>query len=182
MRATPMRQPVRDLMWPMSLAVAAVGGSWLFACVLPFAAFAAILAMTESRSKALGTVALIWVANQAVGYVTLGYPGDAHSVLWGLAIGAASLIATGAASFVVAHIGIAARWIRLTLAFAAAFLVYEAMLGALAVFTGETANFALGLVAQIAAVDAAWLAGLALLHETLARLGWPRLKSLTLPV
>jgi hypothetical protein len=181
MKGTTMRRSVRDLLWPMSLAVAAVGGSWLFACVLPFAAFAAILAVTENRSRALGTMALIWIANQAVGYATLGYPGDAHSVLWGLAIGAASLLATGAASFVVARVGIGARWIRLTLAFAAAFLVYEAMLGAFAAFADETANFALGLIAQIAAVDAAWLVGLALLHETLARLGWPRLKSLALP-
>jgi hypothetical protein len=180
MTAIPTRNP-RDLLWPMLLAAAAVGGSWLFACVLPFAAFAAILAVTESRRTALGTMALVWIANQAVGFAALGYPPDAHSALWGAALGAAAFAATAAASRVAADFARAPRWARLVLAFAAAFLTYEAALGAVAVLTGETENFGLGLIAQIAAVDAAWLAGLAALHEALALLGWKRLTSLRLP-
>lgn len=149
--------------------------------MLPFAAFAAILAATEDRRTALGTMALIWIANQAVGFAALGYPADAHSALWGAALGVAALAATATASQIVADFAAAARWLRLVLGFAAAFLVFEALLSALAFVTGETGNFGLGLIAQIAAVDAAWLLGLAALHEALARLGWKRLRSIILP-
>jgi len=181
MAAIPARQPARDLLWPMLLAVAAVGGSWLFACVLPFAAFAAILAATEDRRTALGTMALIWIANQAVGFAALGYPADAHGVLWGVALGVAALAATATASQIVADFTHTARWVRLGLAFAAAFLVYEALLSALGFVTGDTENFGLSLIAQIGAVDAAWLLGLAALHEALALSGWKRLTSLRQP-
>lgn len=165
----------RNWFWPALPAVAAVGGSWALACVTPFAAFAAMLATTESRRTALGTMALIWFANQAVGVVALGYPLDVHSIGWGVAIGVAALLATTAA-FAVAQTGLQ-RWLRLVLAFAAAFAVYEIALALVAAATGELAEFAPAIVARLVALDAAWLAALVVLREVLALMGWRTLGS-----
>jgi hypothetical protein len=170
-----------ELLWPILLAFAAVGGSWLFACVTPFAAFAAVAAATERPRLALGTVALIWAANQAVGYAFLDYPHDASTLLWGLAIGAAALLATAAACMVVGRLGRTQGWARLALAFLAAFAVYEVVLLVPALATGEAANFNSTIVGGIALLDVAWLVGLAVIVEGLARLGWPTLSSLRQP-
>ena len=114
-----------EMLWPALLAAAAVGGSLAFACIAPFAALAALAAETQRPRAALGTLALIWAANQAVGFAFLDYPRDASTLLWGLAILVAALLATGAASFAVAHLGRMKRWQRLGLAFLAAFAVYQ---------------------------------------------------------
>jgi|SRR5579863_4936127 len=168
--SAPLPPLVRTWFWPALLAVAAVGGSWALACVTPFAAFAAMLATTETRRTALGTMALIWFANQAVGVAALGYPLDAHSIGWGVAIGVAASLAT-AAAIAVSQTGVR-HWLRLVLAFVAAFAVYETALALVAMATGELAEFAPATVARLAALDAAWLAALVVLREALALLGW----------
>lgn len=165
--------PVRNWFWPALLAAAAIGGSWALACVMPFAAFAAILAESENRATALVTVGLIWFANQVVGVALLDYPLDLHSVGWGVAIGIAALLGTAAAS-AVAQTSLRGG-LRLVLAFAAAFVVYEAALALVAAMTGELEHFAPATVAQLAALDAAWLAGLVVLREALALMGWRNL-------
>src|SRR5579862_7479693 len=99
------RRRLGEMLWPVLLAVAAVGGSLVFACITPFAAFAALAAETQRPRAALGTLALIWAANQAVGFAFLDYPHDASTLMWGLAILAASLLATCAACFTVARLG-----------------------------------------------------------------------------
>jgi len=165
----------RNWFWPALLAIAAIGGSWALACVTPFAAFAVILAESESRTTALVTVGLMWIANQVIGVMLLGYPLDVHSVGWGVAIGAAALLATVAALAVV-RAGLQ-RGLRLVLAFAAAFVVYEAALALVAVATGELRHFTPATVAQLAALDAAWLVALVVLREALALMGWRSLGS-----
>lgn len=160
----------RNWLWPALLAVAAIGGSWALACVTPFAAFAVILAESESRTTALVTIGLIWFANQLVGVLLLGYPLDGHSLGWGVVIGIAALLATVAAA-AVAQTGMQ-RWFRLIIAFAAAFAVYEAALAMVAAITGELAHFAPITVMQLAALDAAWLVALVVLREALALIGW----------
>jgi len=169
---------LEGVLWPALLAVAAVGGSLAFACILPFAALAALAAETQRPRAALATLTLIWAANQAVGFAFLDYPRDASTMLWGLAILVAALLATCAACFVVARLDHMRRWQRLGLAFLAAFAVYELALLGPSLFTGESANFVPALMLDLALLDAAWLAGLVVLHEILARLGWPNLTSL----
>lgn len=160
----------RNALWPALLAVAAIGGSWALACVTPFAAFAAILAETEWRGTALVTMALICAANQAVGVMLLGYPLDAHSLGWGIAIGAAALLATAAAS-VVTRLALR-RSVRLVLAFVAAFAVYETALALVAAATGELTNFTPAIIGQLALNEAIWLAALVALYVGLALIGW----------
>jgi len=98
-----------------------------------------------------------------------------------LAILAAALLATFAASWVVARLDRERRWLSLAFAFAAAFSVYELALLIPSLFTGESANFAPGLVGDLALLDLAWLVGMAVLHEILVLLGWPGLSSLNQP-
>src|SRR5208282_4771199 len=162
-------------------AVAAVGGSLAFACILPFAALAALAVETQRPRTALATLVLIWAANQAMGFAFLDYPRDASTMLWGLAILVAALLATSAACFVVAHLGHMQRWQRLGLAFLAAFAVYQLALLGPSLFTGESANFTPAMIAGYARLDVAWLVGLVALHEILVRLGWPNLSSLRQP-
>ena len=178
---TSSHQHLGTMLWPVLLAAAAVGGSLAFACITPFAAFAALAAATQKPRAALGTMALIWAANQAVGYAFLQYPFDAPTALWGVAILAAALLATFAASWVVARLDRERRWLSLAFAFAAAFSVYELALLIPSLFTGESANFAPGLVGDLALLDLAWLVGMAVLHEILVLLGWPGLSSLNQP-
>ena len=60
--------PLVSRLWPAILARVALGGSLAFTCVMPFAAFAVAMAGTLRRCNALGTMAVVWLVNQAVGY------------------------------------------------------------------------------------------------------------------
>jgi hypothetical protein len=94
--ATTEASTVVTRLWPAILAAAAVGGSLALTCVAPFAAFAVATAGTLRLRSALGTMAVIWLANQAVGF--RAYPCTLNTILWGLAMGAAAVLATLASS------------------------------------------------------------------------------------
>jgi hypothetical protein len=157
-----------SMLWPAILAVAAVGGSLALTCVAPFAAFAVAAASTLRLRSALCTMAVIWLANQAVGFGALGYPWTLNTVLWGLAIGAAALLATLAASEALGRFRSSAGWLRLPLAFGTAFVVYEVTLMAVVPILGSGDVFAPALLGRLALIDAAWLSGLVLVHAVLA--------------
>jgi hypothetical protein len=155
-------------LWPAILAVAAVGGSLALTCVAPFAAFAVATAGTLRLRSALGTMTVIWLANQAVGFGALGYPWTLNTVLWGLAIGAAAVLATLAASGALGRFHTSPGWLRLPLAFGTAFVVYEVALLTVAFVLGSGNVFAPAIVGRLALIDAAWLGGLVLVHAVLA--------------
>lgn len=155
-------------LWPAILAMAAVGGSLALTCVAPFAAFAVATAGTLRLRSALGTMAVIWLANQAVGFGALGYPWTLNTVLWGLAIGAAAGLATLAASGTLHRFRSSEGWLRLPLAFGTAFVVYEMAVMAVSPVLGSGDVFAPALLGRLALIDAAWLGGLVLVHAVLA--------------
>jgi hypothetical protein len=156
------------MLWPAILAVAAVGGSVALTCVVPFAAFAVATADTLRLRSALGTMAVIWLANQAVGFGALGYPWTLNTVLWGLAMGGAAVLATLAASRALGQFRASGGWLRLPLAFATAFVVYELGIMAVSLILDSGDVFAPALLGRLALIDAAWLAGLVLVHMVLA--------------
>ena len=86
-----------DRCLPGVLVVISAVGSWEFACITPFAAFAVVAAYALSMRAALFTVAGVWLANQAIGFAVLGYPWAVDTILWGIAIGAAAVLAAGLA-------------------------------------------------------------------------------------
>jgi hypothetical protein len=158
--------PVTRL-WPAILTTAAVGGSLALTCVAPFAAFAVATAGTLRLRSALGTMAVIWLANQAVGFGALGYPWTLNTVLWGLSMGAAAVLATLAASGALRHVRSGGGWLQLPLTFGSAFVVYEMAIMAVSVILGGGDVFAPALLGRLALIDAAWLGGLVLVHQVL---------------
>jgi hypothetical protein len=155
-------------LWPAILAVAAVGGSLALTCVAPFAAFAVATASTLRLRSALATMAVIWLANQAVGFGALGYPWTLNTGLWGLAMGAAAMLATLAASGVLGRFRGSPGWLQLPLAFGTAFVVYEVIIMAVSLILGSGDVVAPALLGRLALIDAAWLGGLVLVHAVLA--------------
>jgi hypothetical protein len=91
--------------WPASLATATVFGSLALACVFPFAAFAALAALTLDRRGSVMLIAAAWGVNQAVGFFLLSFPWDAQAVGHGIAILATTLIASEAARFAAGKAG-----------------------------------------------------------------------------
>ncbi len=168
---TPLTGPAL-LIWPAALALSTFLGSWAFACVFPFVALAAIAAVTMPARLAAGTVGVVWLINQVVGFTLLSYPHTAYSYSWGLAIGAATLAAMFAAR---AIMGSERRLVspRLPAAFLAAFLAafatYELLLYAFAQFAGGLETFSAAIVGDIFRNDAIWFVGLAALRLVLTR-------------
>jgi hypothetical protein len=163
---TPMSAAKRSAIWAAVLALTALLGSWALACAMPFAAFAAVTARTLRLRDALGTMAVIWLANQAVGVLVLDYPLDAVTLAWGAALGIAALVAC----FVASRVLTIARpvWQRLPLAFVAAYAAYEAVLIATGIALGDgMETFSPAMIADIGMINALWFAGLAVVGEAL---------------
>ena len=79
--------------WPVTLALATVGGSLVAACMMPFVAVTIVTAATMRRSLALTTILAIWATNQLLGFTVLGYPHTGYAFAWGGALGIASILA-----------------------------------------------------------------------------------------
>jgi hypothetical protein len=154
---------------PASLAVGTVLGSFALACIFPFAAFAALAALTMNRRAGLALVASAWAANQFVGFFVLSFPWDAQAVGHGVAILGATLAAFGVARFTAAKMG-SNPFIRSITALVSAFAVYEVLLLAYAQIGGGAENFSADIVGQVALNDALWFTGLMTLRFVLSRM------------
>jgi hypothetical protein len=157
--------------WILLLLAAAIGSSFTFACVTPFAAFAVLTAGTMRLRHALGATIAIWAVNQFLGYGFMGYPLDGSSLAWGIALAVACCVATAfaAAIFTLSRLP---AWLGVSIAFVAAFAAYESVLLLAALFLGDSQNFAPPIVAKLALSDAGWLLGLGILRHGL--LAWIR--------
>jgi hypothetical protein len=170
-RAVPSPLAWRHHMWLSLLVVAVSAFSFVAACATPFAAFAAVAALTLSRGDAFRLTVALWLADQIVGYAIHGYPRTAESFAWGVAIAGAALLATWTARWAVTHLQ-APRPIRALSALVGAFTAYEAALFAVAAAgLGGTEHFTAGIVAPILALNAAAFVGLCGLHRLGAMIG-----------
>jgi hypothetical protein len=155
--------------WTAILAAVTSFGSYGFACVFPFSALAVLASITLPRRSGLLLMISVWVVNQAVGYGLHGYPTDANTIGWGVAIGAASI-----AAYYVARAIVSERTPLLSvqsfLGLAGAFLSYEALLFAYAQFAGGLETFSADIVSKLALSDALWFCGLCILRLALAKL------------
>ncbi len=151
------------------IAIAALSSA-AFACVTPFAAFALAAAYALTPRTALGTIAGVWVANQAVGYAILAYPGDAGTISWGLAIGVAALVSTAIAGATLSHAGRNAL-VALAAGFVVAFAAYEAAMLPALLMLGGWETFTPSIIGQFALYSLLWAAGLIGGVEVLRRLG-----------
>jgi hypothetical protein len=155
--------------WILVLFAAAIGSSFIFACVTPFAAFAVLTAGTLRLRHALGATIAIWAANQFLGYAFMGYPFDGSSLAWGIALATACCVATVFAALIFTLSRLPA-WLNMPIAFVAAFATYESVLLLAALLLGDTQNFAPPIVAKLALSDAGWLLGLGIVRHGLLAL------------
>ena len=152
-----------DWAWPPTFAVAAVGGSVVAGCMMPFVAIATIAAGTLDLRRGLITVIACWMANQIIGFGLMGYPVNAPTIGSGFALCASTLIA----------FALARRFGRSGIAGWAAtgligFVAYEISLYAMAHLFGGTDMFTAEIVALIGINELAWFAGLLIAHRLLA--------------
>jgi hypothetical protein len=159
----------RRLVWLAVLVIASVAFSLGFACAVPLAAFATIAAATLRHRDALVFTGAVWLANQAAGFLVLGYPTDAVTLAWGVVLGASALAAVEAARFAFARVRGRASAIA---AFVAAFAGYELTLFIAAhAGLGGTEDFTAGIVAYVLALNAVGAIALVLLNGFAARIG-----------
>ncbi len=87
----------RTALWMGVLVAASILFSFALACGMPFAALAALGALALVPRKAFLLAGLGWLANQMIGFGFLGYPLDAMTLAWGVALGLSALAGVGAA-------------------------------------------------------------------------------------
>ena len=59
----------QTLMWSAVLGLTAALGSYGLACVFPFAALAALAAVTLPTRQAMGLLGAMWLVNQLIGFL-----------------------------------------------------------------------------------------------------------------
>jgi flagellar biosynthesis protein FliQ len=154
------------LLWLAILVCTSLIVSVLLSCATPFEAVGAAAAVTLARRDALLVSGLTWLINQCVGYGMLGYPWTYNSVAWGLALGAATLVATLAAGALCQMRKALPSLLRSALAFATAFLAFEVAIYAVAFFfLGGLQDFTTGIVSRIFVINAATFVGLVVIHS-----------------
>ncbi len=134
--------------------------SLAFACATPFAAFAVVASAMLSMRPALLLMAAAWIVNQGIGFAVLGYPLDAKTALWGVAIGAAALIATLESKVLLKCLHRSGTLKALSVALIGAFAAYEVVLFAVTPFLGGTGSFTLPIIAHLGLLNILWLIGL----------------------
>ena len=142
------------------LAASCALASFALACATPFAAFAVLAAAMLPLSFALLVVGAAWIVNQAIGFGVIGYPIDPNTLLWGVAIGAAALIATTASALVLSLLARANRYVAVASALVAAYAAYEMVLLAFTPVLGGIGAFTLAIIARLGFLNILWMTGL----------------------
>jgi hypothetical protein len=168
MKMTNAQSTAPELVWATLLGLTAIVGSYGFACVFPFAAIAALAAVTLPIPRAAMLVGAVWAANQIVGFTLMNYPHDAQAYVWGGIILAGASAALGAA-----RLAVGSRpqllSIRAVAGLLAAIAAYQAVMFVGAVALDGFESSTLSIVAQVALNDCAWFAGLAAIRLLLTR-------------
>ena len=160
MMSNAMTGPAKTtLLWSAVLGLTAAVGSYGLACVFPFAALAALAAVTLPTRQALGLIGAVWVVNQIVGFTMLGYTQDAQAYAWGIIIGAAAFGAFGVAKFA---FGDETKLVsaRSVAAIVASIVAYQAVMFVGAAGLDGFASSTPEIVATVARNDLFWFAGL----------------------
>ena len=154
--------------WVLPILLVAVSGvsSWEFACITPFVAFAVAAGYALSPRAALLTVAAVWLANQAIGFAVLGYRWNVDTILWGFAIGAATLLATALASALL-RLGIGSNVSAIGAAFVAAFVAYQGLLFLGTFGLGGQDAFTPAIIGHVGLLNLGWTVALVGTYEIL---------------
>jgi hypothetical protein len=154
----------RRIAWIVFLTMASIAFTLVFACAAPFVALATLAALNLRRTDALILTALVWLANQAVGFGILNYPRTVDSFGWGIALGIAALLATGTVASLRARPLRTGPVFGAALGFVAAFAVNQlALYGASFVLGGSETAFSPSIIWYVLQVNGLALAGLLVL-------------------
>ncbi|WP_072373040.1 hypothetical protein [Hyphomicrobium sp. NDB2Meth4] len=118
----------RRLLWIGLLTAATLMMTGVFACAVPFAALAALAAFDTERNDGLLLIGAVWLANQAYGFLVLGYPHEAQAYAWGVTMGIGAVIAYYAARAAISMIAPQNKLIAVLAALPIAFAAYEAVI------------------------------------------------------
>ena len=135
--------------WPVLLLALGLFGDRFFFCGTATVALAVAAAYALPARRALLLVGAVWALGQLVGFTVGHFPHAPSTVAWGLALGGAAALAVGVAR------PFATRTRRpvapsVAVAFAVAFVVYEAALLAFGLALGEgTSAFAPAIVLAV---------------------------------
>jgi len=140
---------------------ASLSASLALACATPFAAYAVVASAMLPLPSALIAVTAAWAVNQAIGFSVLGYPHDPLTLAWGLAIGAAALVATAASMFVLRSSRRTGGPVALGFALVGAYAAYELVLFSATPILGGAGSFTLAIVGRLGVLNLVWLIGLA---------------------
>jgi hypothetical protein len=118
-------------LWTALMIATGIAMSFVLTCITPFPAIAAWAARTVSPRLAVAAVLGALAGNQIAGYAFLGYPHMAATYAWGPMMAVACFAA----------LAIALPIRNLLLGFAAAFVVYEAVIFGFSAATHTLADF-----------------------------------------
>jgi hypothetical protein len=177
-RLAPVEARYAPLFCFFLLTAACALASLAFACATPFAAFAVLAAAMLPLQPALVVVGAAWLVNQAIGFGLQGYPADIHTIMWGLAIGAAAIVATATSALVLRTLPRSREPAAFALALIAAYAAYELVLFAVTPFLGGAGAFTAAIVGRLGVLSALWLIGLIVACEALRLLNSMRWRQL----
>lgn len=155
---------------PALLIVVSGFSSWEFACITPFVAFGLTAAYAVPMWTAVLTAVGIWTANQVVGFAVLGYPWDANTLLWGFAIGFAT-VAAAALACTIFRLAIRNHVVAVAAAFGVAFAAFEGCLFLATFALGGREDFTPAIIGHVALLNLGWTVALIGTYETLRYAG-----------
>jgi hypothetical protein len=142
------------------LTVSCALASFALACATPFAAFAVVAAAMLPLRSALVVVTGAWLVNQTIGFGALHYPIDTKTILWGLVIGIAALVATTISTLALRALRGKPTSLVLAFALICAYCAYELALFAATPFLGGAGSFTAAVVVRLGLLSVVWLIGL----------------------
>lgn len=166
MTVTMTGQSNTTLLWATVLGMTAALGSYGLACVFPFAAVAALAAVTLPTRHAIIVLGATWLANQVIGFTLLSYPHDGQAVAWGAIIGVAAFVGLGAAKIAFAR---ETRLVSLRTVgtLTGSIIAYQAVMFVGAYVMNGFESSTAAIVADVARNDVMWFVGLAALRLAL---------------
>lgn len=152
-------------LWVALIAALTIAGSFVYACAAPFAAIAALAALTMRPLEGLVLVVVTWLVNQGVGFLLLNYPLTASTFGWGAAMAIATIGGYYAVRGVL-KIRMP-RLVAIVASFVTAFSVYEFALYGYGLAVGYAGDSLKNpeILAQIFLINAGGFVGLLVLHR-----------------
>ena len=126
--------------WAAILTLAVILGSLVLSCVAPLSALAVALAATLGLRASLSVMSLVWLVNQAIGFILFHFPPTANTIGRGLASGVAALLIVLVSRAVMRGTSHWSGWLRLCVALVAAIALYEVALFSAALILGGLSN------------------------------------------